>query len=107
MTWEQKLAAMLVLSGGTMPLVMVQPGNWMCCHPGEIGGDGLLRSVPQRAASPEAAVNATWDAILALPSDRYLEVNRDGARRRYRWGGFMWLEVQGPAGLVSRPEVTR
>lgn len=95
MNWEEKLTAMQSLAGGRGLLQMVSPGRWACSPPGEIGGDGLLRSEAQLGSTPEEAVNAQWAAIMALPSDRYIQVSLGGRTRRYRWGGFMWVEQGG------------
>ena len=93
-TWEQKLAAMQSLDDNARPS-MIEPGKWLCRHPGEIGGDGRLRSDAGRGATPELAVRAAWSLVIHLPSDRYLVVRRAGVRSNYRWSGFMWVQVPG------------
>jgi hypothetical protein len=94
MTWEQKLHAMQILRGsGTSLLCMLAPGAWLCSVPGEVGGDGMLVSPCCQGSSPEQAVEAAWREATELPAGKHLVVSLAGARRNYRWSGFMWVEV--------------
>jgi|GEM_PF-6208047 len=96
MMWEQKLHAMQSLAGSFTPslLKMLSPGNWLCSIPGEIGGDGMLRSPCCAGTTPEAAVGEAWrEAVTELPEAHHLAVSAGGHRRRYRWAGFMWVEI--------------
>jgi len=89
MTWEQMLQAMQALERGTNPR-MIQPGDWVCALPGEIGGDGMLITESGHGDSPKNAVIDAWSIIKNLPNDRYLLI-RDGSC--VQWDGFMWVEL--------------
>jgi hypothetical protein len=94
MTWEQKLATMQGLQNRFDLLMMLNPGEWICNLPAELGGDGFLSPDLGAGPSPEAAVNDAWERVTALAPDRYLVVETRGdngtERRHYRWNGFMF-----------------
>lgn len=87
MTPHQKLMAMRALDSDlNLNPYWASEGTWRCGIPGEIGGDGLLRSISESANSPEKAVEKAWDVIEQMPLSSHLYVK--GAR--YRWVGYMW-----------------
>jgi hypothetical protein len=90
MNWQMKLHAMQSLENPLQGLLnMRKPGDWFCCVPGEIGGDGLLRSEHGSGHDPESAINDAWGIVQSLPTDRYLRVKG----RNFRWNGFMFEDV--------------
>ncbi len=93
MTWEQKFAALKTLAPAW--LEMRKPGDWYVNARGRyIGGDGLLTGSYGNGRSPQAAVEDDWRQLVdMLPSDRFIVVTNGGARRHFRWSGFMWTEV--------------
>lgn len=92
MTWEQKLAALQAITETC--LCMRKPGDWYVSATARgVGGDGLNRGAYGNGKTPEEAVHDDWRQIAEfLPFDRYIIVERAGARRQVRWNGFMWAD---------------
>lgn len=94
MTWEEMLAAMQALGCRKDLLSMLEPGNWRCSLPAPICGNGLVVSDFGGGEHPGEAVAEAWRKIEAVKEPQYLSVRHPGLpERRYRWAGFMWLEL--------------
>jgi hypothetical protein len=96
LTWEQKLAALQCLADTS--LRMRKPGDWFVnANDRFVCGNALQTGSFGNGKSPQEAVEDDWEKMTELSSGRYVQV-RDG--KRYRWNGFMWLDVTpDPAGV--------
>lgn len=93
MTWEEKFAAIRAIRRDAH-LRMREPGNWYVSTGIEIGGDEMLRAVGESGATPEEAVEKTWQLIERLPLNRCIVVGAyTDQRRELRWNGYMWADV--------------
>lgn len=94
LTWEQKLAALQAIADTS--LRMRNPGDWYVSAVGRsIGGNGLLHGKYGNGKTPQEAVEDDWRQLAEmLPDDRYIVVERSGARKQFIWNGFMWTEYQ-------------
>jgi hypothetical protein len=95
MTWMQKLLAMRSLGSDIGPHLR-NDGSWYCSIPGEIGGDGLLKSDHANGKTHIEAIESAWDIIEKLPATRHLRIGGMNGRC-VRWNGFMFE-------IVSRHE---
>ena len=87
----QKLLAMRSLDHDVGPHLR-DDGTWYCSVPGEIGGNGLLRSDFANGETHIIAIEIAWSIVENLPLSRHLRVGGiDG--KSVRWNGFMFIEV--------------
>jgi len=94
MNWEQKLAKLQELKSDL--LRMVEPGHWVCNIPGEIGGDGVLRSDFGQGSKPSDAVNAAYNIVQNIPNKKYITTTGWQKPRQYfRLYGDEWVRVVG------------
>jgi len=94
MDWQQKWLALTSLSPRTSYLSTDVGGRWYIHLGGvEIGNGHVLVSATERGASPQEAIEKTWDRYaLNLKSDEFIRIssNKD---RQLRWNGFMWADT--------------
>lgn len=97
MTWEQKFAALCAL--GECSLKMRKPGDWYVLDRIELAHAGGLRSPTEAASCPERAVEEHWRQLVEdAPIGSHLRLS---SGRRVDWNGFMWVDVELPAGGAS------
>jgi hypothetical protein len=94
MTWEQKLAALQSLGGGTIhvKLHMRKPGDWYL-HTGlGIGHHGFSSWASASGETPEQAVENSWLHFTEGEAQELFVLKKHMDDRGYRWNGFMWQE---------------
>jgi hypothetical protein len=94
MTTQQKALAINALT--RFALHIRDDGSWYVSLPYvEIGGNGMLSSIPSNGATPEQAIEACWASLTKLEDDRVIVTHAmdTAARREVRWNGFMWREA--------------
>lgn len=78
--------------------------DWYVHCGADLGGDGFTSSISGRGATPEEAVDAMYEALIAVdeataykdknyPHGKYLVVRRGGVQRHYRWNGAAFVEL--------------
>jgi hypothetical protein len=100
LTFQQKadaLNALCELKLGLSPL-LDDARRWHASLRVEIGGDGILRGIAGHGPTPQAAVDELWRNATNIPASLCLIVDAYGDdRRKVRWNGFMWVDVQPPS----------
>lgn len=98
MNWLEKWRAMDALSDTTLHVREDTPrlhnSPVYASNRVEMGGDGMLKSLPGGGGTPEEAIESLWLAMTGIPADRYLVVAAmNSGRKHYRWNGYMWDEI--------------
>ena len=93
MTTEQKLEALNAIGYATVHMRTLT--DWYCSVSGaHILEDSILCSPTSSNRTPEAAIEAAWDAYTKLLPTQSIVVDRWGKdSRQYRWNGYRWAEV--------------
>ena len=96
MDYQQKLEALNAIGHATVH--MRNLSNWYCSISGaEIKRGSILSSPTSASLTPEAAIEAAWEAYTNLPPDQYIVLNAmKETRCGYRWNGYRWAEVKEP-----------
>lgn len=92
MTWEDMWEALNQLRPAA--LRTHKRGSWYVDQAINIRStEGLFIESPNESGvTPERAVEARWEELTTLPSDKYIG-DYDSKSNRYRWGGFMWVKL--------------
>ncbi len=97
LTWEQKAAALLNLSGWSeFALKMREDGTWYVHDAVEIRDRSCMIGVTVSAENPVMAILKHWLQLTQIEPHQYLVVKVCGKRRAVRWNGFMWADVAEP-----------
>lgn len=92
MNWEHNLQKLQELQNHL--LSMLSPGRWQCKIPGEIGGDGLLKSEFEIGRTPSEAVNKAYNLVVNLPQAKYLVTTGFAKPRKcYKLYNNHWVQI--------------